>query len=128
MDRREFLKKAGLGSLGATAVFLAPTITTVKARAAYEAMTTVKPTSTPRPTNTPEPTPETTPEATSTPTPEDNPGARQGDNEVGPPTVSYYTWNVDGCYYRNHFGNRTLVVCSPNGPGTYNFPEGWVHP
>lgn len=127
MNRREFLKKAGFAGLGTVAVFVAPSFTTIRARAAYEAMTQATPT--PRP---PAPTP--TPQATSTPgltptpptaTPATNPGMMPGDVVVGPPTVSYYTWNTDGCYYRNHFGKRELVVCSPNGPGSYVFPDGW---
>lgn len=67
----------------------------------------------------PPPTPTPTPTATPTPRPKIAPG---------PPTVSYYTWNTDGCYYIVHFGVRTQIACSPGGPGTYTFPQGIRQP
>ena len=135
IERRKFIKKAGLASLGAAGLYVVPQMLTINSKTAYAAMSaglveTPTPTSNPRPqatstsqpkaTSTPQPTATSTPQPKATSTPQSQPKV---DNNI-----SFYTWNTDGWYYHVYYGKRDKVVQSVDGPGTYIFPDDWVHP
>jgi len=119
IERRKFIKKAGLASLGAAGLYVVPQMLTINSKTAYAAMSAGL-VETPTPTSNPRPQATSTSQPKATSTPQSQPKV---DNNI-----SFYTWNTDGWYYHVYYGKRDKVVQSVDGPGTYIFPDDWVHP